>query len=410
MAPFPFQRLPMEIKIKIIRNLLPETIVPESRAGDAVIITGELAAADSLKRSCPEIREIIEHIRPLKAVDQKGVFMFSFDPDRDTLVVWDMNLPRMIGNFNWIPSDGPVSGLDDGALPIRRLLTCSTYIMPPEVTGPAEEILDPMYWLFGNMDELWQDAPFSTSFPVFSRFPRIQEFVLSIQIAPTKHWHIDVSQMSEPEIAAPRQINDTQGTAMESHQKPSLAENLLIRGIPDDTGPDEEWNLFGNPSAPSSGLGSGPQIDAHGYSGGAMSEGGKWAGFRYYVETEEVEFSPLAWSEVRQFVRRLHAPNGSAMVLPVIQDPQLISRVWIIRPNNKIEPEEQPHHCWTKVKKWEEGDPEWVQQLESTWKMVRGTLLQRGGVEERYSFMTREEQNDLSDSLAQMMIPLLRWD
>ncbi|KAM0544093.1 hypothetical protein ACHAPJ_011975 [Fusarium lateritium] len=117
-----------------------------------------------------------------------------------------------------------------------------------------------------------------------------------------------------------------------------------------------------------------------------MSLGGKWAGFRYYIETGEVEFSPLAWSEVEYFVHRLYAPEGAGRYLPDNQDPQLISRVWIIRPNERVKPEEQPHHCWVKVKKWEKGEPNWVWQVEITWKMVREMLLRRG-IEHRYSFI-----------------------
>lgn len=40
-------------------------------------------------------------------------------------------------------------------------------------------------------------------------------------------------------------------------------------------------------------------IGFHGYSDGFRSHGGQWAGFRYFVDTGRVQFSPLHWEEVK---------------------------------------------------------------------------------------------------------------
>ncbi|KAI8667564.1 hypothetical protein NCS56_00893500 [Fusarium sp. Ph1] len=113
-----------------------------------------------------------------------------------------------------------------------------------------------------------------------------------------------------------------------------------------------------------------PYIGFYGYSRGTYSLRGNWPGFRYFTDTGEVEFSPLSFSEIsfatdRQDTSEREPVGG--------RDAQLVSRVWIIRPGRPAPPVEL-HHCWIKVKKWEMGDPDWVWQVETTWKMVRGML------------------------------------
>lgn len=132
-----------------------------------------------------------------------------------------------------------------------------------------------------------------------------------------------------------------------------------------------------------------PRIGFYGFSRGTMSLGGKWARFRYFTKTNEVFFNPLAWSEVEFFIRRYYTSDGCVIKAPGSPHPQLIARVWIIRPGNIAEPS-QPHHCWLKVKKWEEGDPDWVAQLETIWKMVRSDLLVRGH-ESKYKLCMADE-------------------
>jgi hypothetical protein len=195
--------------------------------------------------------------------------------------------------------------------------------------------------------------------------------------------------MFGPDIIAPRRLKEGWGLARVGPHDTAAAEYFVSRGISADTG--EKWifdmdkrvapytDYISAPIDTRTGYGRDltPRIGFYGFSRGTMSLGGKWAGFRYFTETNEVHFSPLAWSEVQYFVHRWYTPEGTGINPPRTPHPQLIARVWIIRPGKEAEPA-QPHHCWLKVKEWEEGDPDWVAQVEIMWKMVRGHLLMRG--------------------------------
>ncbi|KAM0544092.1 hypothetical protein ACHAPJ_011974 [Fusarium lateritium] len=185
MAPFLFLSLPTEVQTKIIRYLLPGVIVPEWRGEDSVIALGERVATHNLKSSCTQIRDIVEQIRPIDATNRHRRVQFSFDPDCDTLMVWDMCLPRMNYVVNWSNFKRARLGLDEHALPIRRLLTSCR---DPELPRDFDSIQHLRYLVMNGIDDPaktnpWRALPFSTSFPILSRFPRIQEFVISVQSA-----------------------------------------------------------------------------------------------------------------------------------------------------------------------------------------------------------------------------------
>ncbi|KAM0347374.1 hypothetical protein ACHAPU_004894 [Fusarium lateritium] len=287
--PFRFLDLPTEIQLKIIREYLPALIVPEHIAPASVFSLGEQVAIDNLSESCDKIRVLVRSIRTLAGKSED--ILFKLDPERDTLLVWDMCLPV------WIPLslfDGhlipPIElCLDPDALPIRRLLTVFQYVMEPVQIHTTDEHR-------GITADTGIEWKFRTS-------------------GLRKDWN---------EISQPR----------------DLRKNTSNRNCTDFK----------------------PRIGLYGFSRGSMSQGGHWAGFRYYTDTEEVYFSPLAWSEVKHIVHRLSAPQGSARVLPGNQDPQLIARLWIVRPGEKSLPT-QPHHCWLQVNEWRAGDPEWVAEL-----------------------------------------------
>ncbi|SPJ72242.1 uncharacterized protein FTOL_01970 [Fusarium torulosum] len=121
------------------------------------------------------------------------------------------------------------------------------------------------------------------------------------------------------------------------HDK-AAAEYFVSRGIPADTG--KEWRFpkhdawreidtqMDRDHIDTPQITVTPRIGLYGFSRGTMSLGGKWAGFRYFTETNEVHFSPLAWSEVEFFVRRYYTPDGCVINIPVSPYPQLIARVW----------------------------------------------------------------------------------
>lgn len=249
-----------------------------------------------------------------------------------------------------------------------------------------------------SVHSLWSEVPFSTSLHVLYDLPFVEELVVSFE-AVSQAWQIDDFQMFGPDIIAPRRREEGWGLARAGPHDKAAAEYFISRGISADTG--EKWRFQKSTTMGVSQLSDiiqapigtepgqkfdfTPRIGFYGFSRGTMSIGGKWAGFRYFTETEEVHFSPLAWSEVQYFINRRYRPEGMVMDT----HPQFIARVWIIRPGKEAEPDQQ-HHCWLKVKKWEEGDPDWVSQVETMWKMVRGHLLERR-YESRYKLRMADE-------------------
>jgi hypothetical protein len=115
--------------------------------------------------------------------------------------------------------------------------------------------------------------------------------------------------------------------------------------------------------------------------------------FDISLKQTRVHFSPLAWSEVKDFVHHWDHPDPVFNNFPCAPPPQLIARVWIIKPGKKAEPDQQ-HQCWLKVKNWDEGDPDWVAQVETMWKMVRGHLLKQG-YEPKYKLCMADDSLEL---------------
>ncbi|KAJ4264514.1 hypothetical protein NW762_005716 [Fusarium torreyae] len=115
---------------------------------------------------------------------------------------------------------------------------------------------------------------------------------------------------------------------------------------------------------------------------GGRNYTGGWPlmGFRYFEDKGEIWFTPLAWYEVRDFMRVPIYGDGdndgdkddSSLFDPEWMslrcDAEFVARVWIIR-NGEPSPDEA-HHRWVKVKEWVEGDPDWVYGIEVMWKVV----------------------------------------
>lgn len=129
MEPFPFERLPLELKIKIIHEALPRLIVPENfNTSDKPYSQAEQYWVGNLQRSCKEIQYIVNNIRKIVAFDH-GKVLFRLDPILDTLLVKNMCLPSIGSTKDWNPA---TSDLDRRALPIRRLMTRSRGISVPK--------------------------------------------------------------------------------------------------------------------------------------------------------------------------------------------------------------------------------------------------------------------------------------
>jgi hypothetical protein len=132
MQTFHFQRLPLELKIKIIREAMTRLVVPDYLNESGLPCSyAEQIWVVNLLLSCREIQSIVKSIRKVLAF-APGVVFFRLDPTRDTLTVCDMRLPSIESTKDWDPA---ASGLDRHALPILSLMTVSGSITTPEDVG-----------------------------------------------------------------------------------------------------------------------------------------------------------------------------------------------------------------------------------------------------------------------------------
>ncbi|KAM0326485.1 hypothetical protein ACHAPQ_007668, partial [Fusarium lateritium] len=132
MEPFPFQRLPLELRIKIVREALPSLIVPEYICDpDQPISWAERVWVAKLTESCKEIQSIVENIRKIVGFGN-GRVLFRLDPIRDTLLVKQMCLPDIESTKDRDPA---ASGLDCNALPILNIMSLRSDIRAPEDIG-----------------------------------------------------------------------------------------------------------------------------------------------------------------------------------------------------------------------------------------------------------------------------------
>ncbi|KAF4995406.1 hypothetical protein FGRMN_5190 [Fusarium graminum] len=186
-------------------------------------------------------------------------------------------------------------------------------------------------------------------------------------------WSIEDFQMYGPQIIA-EQSNPPSGEAEER-----ALGYYHNHGILADTG--IRWNNLDQSIDDLDRLYT-PMIGFYGYSLGYRSRGGHWAGFRYRLETEEVEFSPLSWFEVQPYVES-HKLSFFRSNVGNTYPPKFIAKLWIIRPGDS-EPETQHHYCGIPVEEPTEGDPIWVEQLATTCKMVRDTFVREPTKSTRY--------------------------
>jgi hypothetical protein len=122
---FPFNRLPTELKMKIIQAVIPGYTLPEKiRGNDTIVARAERQQVPSLLDSSVMIREIVNDMRRVIAVSHDSRMLFTFDLNRDTLLVQHMQLPRFV-----------VDGSDE-MLPVRKIITKSTTPIIPTGVHP----------------------------------------------------------------------------------------------------------------------------------------------------------------------------------------------------------------------------------------------------------------------------------
>ncbi|KAF5718678.1 P-type ATPase (mediates high-affinity potassium or sodium uptake) [Fusarium globosum] len=170
-------------------------------------------------------------------------------------------------------------------------------------------------------EQTFAEMPFDSSLPIWPRTPMLKEFTLTSAVC-GPDWHIDSFQQYGPEVS-PR-----------------------------------DWRYT-------------PWISTHGYSSqSGLQRVGKWPGFRYWTETRKIEFRPLSWPEVQPWTTMFPSSGWASLTSAEFIPHEFVARLWINRPGEPIDAE-QSQYGWIEAKAPEEGDDSWVEQVATTWKMVR---------------------------------------
>ncbi|KAF5611752.1 uncharacterized protein FSUBG_2189 [Fusarium subglutinans] len=386
-----FMKFPPEVRLMIIESALPTQIAPCINGEDAydneegTIRFRAIHATHEdtllpLKLSCRYIYNAIRQLRPVEAVDgDNNEVIFRFDFKQDTLRVFDYEMPFLRSK----------SGREL-PLPVQKLM-----VMTDETA-----LRDPIEWEGVGLERVMN----------IHRFPWLKEFSMVCPVA-KRAWRIKGFERIGPVIDIHRNPStELWGSDRYSQLDPTEASlTYATKGIPAHTGIkwkfnyhynyviNQEWNTpqgeylgappdFGE-DADNRPDGSHPRdqfisdednrafipyIGFYGYDRGQCSMGGNWAGFRYFEETGAVFFTPLSWDDVEPLVVGPHGENGEKAPWNE-HHPQFVARVWIIRKGESV-PEGQGQYGWMRVEEVMDGDPEWKQQLKSTWMMVRDTF------------------------------------
>ncbi|KAF4955612.1 hypothetical protein FGADI_4447 [Fusarium gaditjirri] len=363
MASFNFKDLPTEIRQNVILNALPSVTVPHRYYLSNISHIYEVFDEQTLKNivdTHPDVASLSNCIRSVKAIAQDGTPVMSsvfgvelrLDPKNDTFKAMEMRLPAVRPSESWNPQQ--VVGYHKYALPFENIVNVAyrTWLArgraPPSngnttaagpSTGPVAPPTPPNYY----------NIPFHKDLPIFARLPKAKNLSLIVEYA-DREWHIDGFQI--------RRIPADTGIAWDMPARDMLSNPEDLEGIP-------ASNLRHSI----------PNIGLHGYSRGALSLGGNWAGFRFYPGSPKIEFSPLSWEEVEPLIGQYYGidERGHNTFTP-----GFVARVWIIQSQKDVEETEKPHHCWVEVSEPQLGDPEWVEQVAATWKMTRQMLSHVG--------------------------------
>ncbi|KAH6995977.1 hypothetical protein BKA56DRAFT_666250 [Ilyonectria sp. MPI-CAGE-AT-0026] len=217
---------------------------------------------------------------------------------------------------------------------------------------------------------------------LLGRFRHLREYTLMAETTDGS-WLIPGCQIYEPQVVDRRDDGNTytwiEECSPEPHPRIVEAEEYFAqRGIAGDTGLGwplnddvnraatmlaiKSWSTRRQAPVPSLGHIM-PRIGLMGYSANATSIGGQWAGFRYYVDTGRVEFTPLAYHEVQEL---LEAGTKSQGVLP-----DMVVRVWVIRPGEEGIAPDESYHGWEEVQSYSETEDERTCKIRGLWQMTR---------------------------------------
>jgi hypothetical protein len=303
--------LPVEILIKIIQLAIPPMVLPEDlHVVGWMTNLNERAATIAIMGVCHKFRNLLLKTRPLTGYASTGQ-KFTFDVERGTLLVHGMNIPdflkthqlpnlhcvRLLASF--LPYTIGWASYDYLQRTIRGLRR------PWAIDVMSHDPLDTAYE---------ENLPFEISFTVAQELGSLWEIGLVIETAPG--WYIDSFQQFGPQPEH-RRIDPASGSPGQPihHTGPRWTNDRFEYCR-------DRYEI--------------PMIGLHGYSKTRRdrrnphqqeySQGGQWAGFRVYLETQEVEFRPLTWDEVEHLAHHQQQPGNEPKFLQAL-DPEFVSQI-----------------------------------------------------------------------------------
>ncbi|KAF5557505.1 hypothetical protein FMEXI_669 [Fusarium mexicanum] len=416
MPEFAFNDLPTETRNKVVLDALPSVTVPFRYLYDDIAWVYDYSEEQTIKallETNADVASLVNQVRCLKAVGCDGAPVisriggvpFRIDPLHDIFQVVDMRLPALQPSVSWNPQS--IKGHHRHALPVENILSVSRTVWlrrghPPinnnnnnqsdgnghgsNQAGPSDAPIPPQTYL---------EMPMESDLPIFSRLPKAKSLSLIIENV-GREWHVEGCQMFGPDVIGPRFRGNDWGIRRAGSHSIEAQNHFLDHGIRADTQTPwtfpAGWDRLSDPEdrsdySPNDARFSPPTIGFYGYSRGNVSLGGQWAGFRLWVDENKVEFSPLSWWEVEPLIEDYYSVEERGYRTC---HPGFVARIWVIRSEKDLQPTNKPHHHWVEVREAQIGDPEWVEQVSTTWKMVRDMVSRvRGEV-------SIEEDNELN--------------
>ncbi|VTT62728.1 unnamed protein product [Fusarium fujikuroi] len=279
-----FMDLPAEIQTKIVQLAIPPMVLAEYLFMDGKIgINNERDATSAIMATCHKFRNLLLKARPLTGRNSTGQ-VFTFDSERDALLVMGMNIPDSLKTPQ-VPNIHAV----------RRLVALHPFpIGWASYTYMQRTILRSRQpWAINDLFVRWMDVVIKTapgwyisSFQQYGTQPehRRADLVLGDLNHPVHHTGL---RWTNPRLDDYDDI-----------------EEIPIIGLHGYSKTRRDWRSQRSQE---------------------FSQGGQWAGFRVYLESEEVEFRPLTWDEVEPIIHREQQLQNGRQLLGN-QDLELVSR------------------------------------------------------------------------------------
>ncbi|CAH0040004.1 unnamed protein product [Clonostachys rhizophaga] len=179
-------------------------------------------------------------------------------------------------------------------------------------------------------------------------FARLESVTYVGKQADWSWWMGDEYRVHGPEVVS-RPPSQPHGTKSHGEYE-NMVGYFEERGISDDTGiewgdfsgftidPREQWDFRRCWKDIPKKWRVNPKIGLRGFSYNSSSCGGVWAGFRLYLgESPRLEFSPLHWEDVKQYMYSFQTTSSGNPLPAIAHGP------------NSMPLRSSPHHCWEPV-------------------------------------------------------------